>query len=297
MALVERGTLELGTTATVAARRRPAADRRRRHRRAPARPSVRDRRLPRRGRPRRRRGVRPARCRCTRWRRPRTTCRCSTASRPSSPPVSASPTTTAAYVVLALLAERASGRRLPRAGAHARLRARGHDRHGVPALRRAAGRGGAGLPGRRRSADERPAPPGRRCRRRRRVLDRGATCTAFWEALFAGRIVGLDSVAEMVRPRSDVPRRVQALRPRLPPRTRPATRSGWRDTTRASRSAARTRAVDGDHLHRHRQLERRCLAGREAARRAARLLSGHSGRLGTMDALGALRPPCPPPGC
>ena len=53
------------------------------------------------------------------------------------------------YVVLALLAERASGVELPRAGPHPRLRAGGHGRHRVPALRRASGTRRPGLPVRR----------------------------------------------------------------------------------------------------------------------------------------------------
>ena len=45
-----------------------------------------------------------------------------------------------------------------------------------------------------------------RCGQRgRRHYTTAANVSAFWRALFAGRIVSTDLVAELVRPRSDVP--------------------------------------------------------------------------------------------
>ena len=69
------------------------------------------------------------------------------------------------------------------------------------------------LPGRRRARlprDRRPA--GRTCSTCRcaatvtaGIYSTAADIRSFWEALFAGRIVPPERVAEMVRPRSDVP--------------------------------------------------------------------------------------------
>ena len=120
------------------------------------------------------------------------------------PPGDGSPTATAAIVVLALIAERASGEPF-------------HQLVG----RRVCGRPGWSTP---RSCDPTSlpgAPPrvshGRRSERRTCSICRcGATatagstqpprtCSALWSALFAGRIVSKGWVAEMVRPRSDVP--------------------------------------------------------------------------------------------
>ncbi len=47
------------------------------------------------------------------------------------------------------------------------------------------------------------------------IYTTAADISSFWSAFFAGRIVSTDWVAEMVRPRSDVPGRVEALRPGL----------------------------------------------------------------------------------
>ena len=72
-----------------------------------------------------------------------------------------------------------------------------------------------------------------------------ADVSSFWRAFFAGRIVSRDWVGEMVRARSDVPSRVDALRPRLlAARSRP-TPSCWKATTRASPSAACTTRAPG----------------------------------------------------
>ena len=134
----------------------------------------------------------------------------------SSPPGERFAYCNSGYVVLALIAERASGVPFHELVRAARLRARGDGRHRVPALRRAPGARRARLP-RRSTAreDERVPPPGARQRRRRRSTPRPRTSARFWSAFFAGRIVSTDWVAEMVRPRSDVPRGVAALRPRL----------------------------------------------------------------------------------
>ena len=74
------------------------------------------------------------------------------------------------FVVLALLAERAAGRPVPRPGPAPRHRPRGPDPYGVPAIRRAARRCRARLPPsggpRRRAAHQRAPPAGRRRRRR-----------------------------------------------------------------------------------------------------------------------------------
>ena len=110
VSLVEDGVLELATTRAVGARRRPAADRRRRDRRAPAGPPLRHRRLPRRGAP----GDDVDRLRAAgpgprAGRRPRSTSRCSTGTRPQFPPGERFAYCNGGYVVLALIAERASG--------------------------------------------------------------------------------------------------------------------------------------------------------------------------------------------
>ena len=47
------------------------------------------------------------------------------------------------------------------------------------------------------------------------IYSTAADISSLWRALFAGRIVSPDWVAEMVRPRSDVARGASALRSRL----------------------------------------------------------------------------------
>ena len=175
------------------ARRRSAADRRRRDRRAPAGPSLGHRRLPRRGRGRRRQRLRDARARCTSSRRPRSTSRCSTATRTAFPPGERFAYNNGGYVVLALIAERASGEPF-----HELVRRRvcepaGHGRHRVPALGRAPrARAALGYLHRRRSADERLPPARARQRRRRHLLDRRRLQRVLARALRrADRVAGL----------------------------------------------------------------------------------------------------------
>ena len=94
---------------TLGARRRSPADRRRRDDRAPARAPIGHRRLPRRGGRLRRHRLRDAGSRARAGDDGAVPRRCSTGTPPGFRPANGSPTTTAAYVVLALIAERASG--------------------------------------------------------------------------------------------------------------------------------------------------------------------------------------------
>ena len=52
------------------------------------------------------------------------------------------------------------------------------------------------------------------------IYSTAADISAFWKALFAGRIVSTDWVSEMVRVHSDIPSERATLRPRLLARTR-----------------------------------------------------------------------------
>ena len=108
------------------------------------------------------------------------------------------------FVVLALVAERASGVAVPRARGRARLRAGRHDRHRVPPLRRAAGGRRGRLPRRGRAAHERAPPAGARNRRRRRLHHRGRHAEAVGRALRGPHRVG-ELGAAMTSPRSDAP--------------------------------------------------------------------------------------------
>ena len=171
MSLVEDGTLELATTARSVLGRGPAARRRQRHRRAPARPPVGHRRLPRRGRGARRERVRAA--------GPGARARDDggVPGRPRRTPDEVS----ARRAVLVLQrrlrrpgADRGTGEwdSLPRSCPRARDRAGWDGRHRVPPLGRAARPDRTGLPrGRRRVAHERPPPARARKRRRRRLHD------------------------------------------------------------------------------------------------------------------------------
>ena len=109
------------------------------------------------------------------------------------------------FVVLALIAERVSGIPFERLVRGASVRARRHARHGVPALRRT---------GRVVPPSAISTPTGYRTNvLHLPVLGSGdggiystaADLHAFWMAMFSGRIVSTDCLAEMVRPRSDVP--------------------------------------------------------------------------------------------
>ena len=109
------------------------------------------------------------------------------------------------FVVLALIAERASG--VP---FHELVRERvcapgRHGRHRVPALRRAAGAAALGYLTRRRVEDERLPPPGARQRRRRDLLHRGGH-PPFWSRVLRGPDrVGATGSPRWCAPRSDVP--------------------------------------------------------------------------------------------
>ena len=108
------------------------------------------------------------------------------------------------YVVLALLAERASG-----IAFHELVRTLVCEPAGMvdTAFLRSdelPGRAAAGLPGRRRPADQRAPPPRRRQRGRRRLLDRGRPQPLLGLAVRrTGRLAG--ALAEMLRPHSDWP--------------------------------------------------------------------------------------------
>ena len=141
------------------------------------------------------------------------------------------------YVVLALLAERASGvgyHELVRRWSASR-RAWSTPRSSAPTSCRDAPRS-ATCPS--TAADER-VPPARARHRRRRDLHDGRRPRAFWDSLFAGRIVPSERVAEMVRPHSDWPEE-SAATGSASTWTRRATASGSRATTQASRSPACT---------------------------------------------------------
>ena len=95
-------------------------------------------------------------------------------------------------------------RAVPRARASARVRAGGHGRHRVPALRRAPGARRAGVShGRRPRTNVFHLPV--RGSGDGGIYTTAADISSLWSAFFAGRIVSKDWVAEMVRPRSDVP--------------------------------------------------------------------------------------------
>ena len=110
------------------------------------------------------------------------------------------------YVVLALIAERASGTPF-----HELVRERvcepaGMHRHGVSALGRASRAHRARLSRSRRRIAQQHASTCRFAAPATAVSTRPRrTSAALWNAFFAGRIVSTDWVGEMVRPRSDVP--------------------------------------------------------------------------------------------
>ena len=143
------------------------------------------------------------------------------------------------YVVLALLAERASG-----VAFHELVRTLVCEPAGMvdTAFLRSdelPGRAARGYLVRRRPEDERAPPPGARQRRRRHLLDRRRP-----QRLLGRALRRTDRLAGAGRRDGATAQRlaggVQALRPRVPPRTRRATASGSRGTTRACRSPACT---------------------------------------------------------
>ena len=226
VSLVEAGSLELADDRAVGARRRSAADRRRRDGRAPAGAPIGHRRLPRRGR---------RSTSITDYVMPVPVHELATTEEYLAV-LGGHPTKFPAgerfsycnggYVVLALIAERASGVAVPRARAPARVRAGRHARHRVPALRRAARaapRSATSTPT--AHADERLPPPRARERRRRHLLDRRRLQLAS-----GARSSPAGSCRRSGSPRwcgraATCPERVAALRPRVLARTPRATRS------------------------------------------------------------------------
>ena len=103
------------------------------------------------------------------------------------------------------------------------------------------------------------------------IYSTAADIRSLWTAFFDGRIVSHDWVAEMVRPRSDVSSRVEAVRPRVlvarVRRRRAADGDGCRSLFQLNARAAIER-------HAHRDLEHisRSLAGLELPRRPTRVL-------------------------
>ena len=107
------------------------------------------------------------------------------------------------YVVLALIAERASGVPFHELVVQ-RVRTRRHAGLGVPPLRRTARSNRARVPpDRRRVENERLPPTGEEGSGDGGIYTTVADVRALWSALFAGEIVSPDWVREMVRPQSD----------------------------------------------------------------------------------------------
>ena len=207
VSLIEDGPLELDDDRPLGARRRPAADRRRRDGRAPAGAPLGHRRLPRRGR-----GATTS----TDYVMPVPVHELATTEQYlavlDGHPTKFAPGERFAYcnggyVVLALIAERASGVPFHELVQRARVRAGRHGRHRVPALRRASRRAprsatstvdGARGPtcstcrcaAAATAGSTRPPPTSARSGAR---SSPGGSCRPSW-------------VGEMVRPRSDVPR-------------------------------------------------------------------------------------------
>lgn len=105
------------------------------------------------------------------------------------------------FIVLSLLAERASGSPVPRSRRPARVPPGRHARHGVPAIRRAA-RAALGYlddDGLRSNVLHLPV----RGNGDGGIYTTAADVHALWDALLTGRIVALDAVDEMLRPRTD----------------------------------------------------------------------------------------------
>ena len=101
------------------------------------------------------------------------------------------------------------------------------------------------------------------------IYSTAADLSAFWESLFAGRIVSPERVAEMVRPRSDWPE--ESKRYGLGFHLARDRRRGLARGVRRGRVVRQPApALVLDHLHRHLELVRRRLADRPAARRPAR---------------------------
>ena len=140
------------------------------------------------------------------------------------------------YVVLALIAERASGVPFHDLVQQRVCAPAGHGRHRVPALGRAARARRARLPRRSTAlADERLPPARARQRRRRDLLDRRRHQRVLASVLRRPDRVRPTGSREMVRPRSDVADGASATASGSGCTQRP-TSSCWRATTRACRS-------------------------------------------------------------
>ena len=195
---------------TLGAGRRSAADRRRRDRRTPARAPIRHRRLLRRG----------DRARTPRLRvaRPRPGARIHRGLPPSARGVRDQ---VPARRTLLVQQRRLRGARADRrarlrdivlrAPAATRVRTRRHGGHGVPALDELPGRTALGYlvqNGPRTNLFHVPV----RGSGDGGIFTTAADVSALWTAVFAGRIVSMDVVAEMVQPRSEVPSPTQPAR-------------------------------------------------------------------------------------
>ncbi|CAA9280687.1 MAG: Beta-lactamase class C-like and penicillin binding proteins (PBPs) superfamily, partial [uncultured Corynebacteriales bacterium] len=262
---------EAGHHGPVAARRRPAADRRRRDRRAPARPSVRYRRLPVRGGLGAHRlraagaGAGPGDHRAVPGRAGRL---------PHGVPGRR------AFHLLQRRLRRAraagrAGRRgaVPRPGPGHRAGAGGHGRHRVPAFGRAARAGGGRL--RHRHPDQCLPPAGAGHRRRRRVHHRGRHDRLLGRPVRradrAGRAGGGAGPAAQHRHRREVRLRAGVLD--LPGRAgRPAGRFGLRGVLPVPARPVHRAHVDGPVQHlRRRVADRQGPRGGAGRRRPGRL--------------------------
>ena len=113
----------------------------------------------------------------------------------------------AGYVVLALIAERVSVSAASTSWSIERVcRRAGLMEHGVPPLRRIPARTALGYV--ESTASGRATSSISPCAAAATAAStpRPRTCSSFWRAFFAGRIVSTDWVSEMVRPRSDAPK-------------------------------------------------------------------------------------------
>ena len=104
------------------------------------------------------------------------------------------------------------------------------------------------------------------------VYSTAADLSAFWDALFAGRIVSPGSARRDGAPAQRLAGGVQALRPRVPPPP-DGRRSLPRGARRGRLVRERAPAHVLDHLHRHLELVRRRLADRPATQRPVRRLT------------------------
>jgi CubicO group peptidase (beta-lactamase class C family) len=102
------------------------------------------------------------------------------------------------------------------------------------------------------------------------IYSTAADLSAFWDSLFAGRIVSPEWVAEMVRPRSDWPE--QPKRYGLGFHLHATGDGVWLEVRRRRVVRQPARALVIDHLHRHLELVTRRMADRGASRRPPRYM-------------------------